>query len=44
LEATYGDVPEEVRTKILRDLEKYCGLDTEGMVWIVECLRQWVKA
>jgi len=44
LEATYGDVPEEVRTKIRGDLEKYCGLDTEGMVWIVECLRQWVKA
>ena len=25
------------------DLEKYCGLDTEGMVWIVEKLREITK-
>ena len=42
LEATYGDVPEEVRTKIRGDLEKYCGLDTEGMMWIVDRLRELV--
>jgi len=37
---TYGDVPEEVRVKIREDLEKYCGLDTEGMMWIVNRLRE----
>jgi len=40
LEATYGDVPEEARAKIREDLEKYCGLDTGGMMWIVERLRR----
>jgi len=40
LEATYGDVPEEVRMKIRGDLEKYCGLDTEGMLKIIEQLRE----
>ena len=37
---TYGDVPEEVRGKVRTDLEKYCGRDTEGMIWIVEKLKQ----
>ena len=35
---TYGDVPEEVREEVRADLEKYCGLDTEGMIWIIERL------
>lgn len=39
---TYGDVPEEERHRIYADLETYCGLDTEGMVWIVEALRNAV--
>ena len=30
---------EEIR-KIRQDLEEYCGLDTEGMVWILERLRE----
>jgi len=42
LEATYGDVSEETRMKIREDLEKYCGLDTEGMMWIVDRLRELV--
>jgi len=42
LEATYGDVSEEVRMKIRGDLEKYCGLDTEGMMWIAGRLRELV--
>ena len=29
--------------KIRHDLEEYCGLDTEGMVWIVEKLRELSK-
>ncbi len=37
---TYNDVPEEVRNQIREDLEKYCSLDTEGMVWIVEKLKE----
>jgi hypothetical protein len=35
---------ENGRVKKLREnLEEYCGLDTEGMVWIVEKLRRLVK-
>jgi len=37
---TYGDVPEDVRDKVRADLEKYCGRDTEGMIWIVERLKE----
>lgn len=39
LAVTYGDVSEEERKKVRADLEKYCALDTEGMIWIVEKLR-----
>ncbi len=34
--------PEEAK-KILADLEEYCGQDTEGMVWILEKLKELVK-
>ncbi|MDP2925201.1 MAG: DUF2779 domain-containing protein [Nanoarchaeota archaeon] len=34
--------PEEVK-KIREDLEKYCILDTQGMIWIVEKLREKAK-
>ena len=37
---TYGNVSEEERNKVRSDLEKYCGLDTEGMIWIVDSLRE----
>lgn len=37
---TYGDVSEEVRSKVREELQKYCGLDTEGMIWIVDKLRE----
>lgn len=36
---TYGDVLEEVRNKVREDLEKYCRLDTEGMIWIADKLK-----
>ena len=36
---TYGDVSEEENQKVREDLIKYCGRDTEGMIWIVEKLR-----
>jgi hypothetical protein len=35
-----GDVPEVERRKVRQQLERYCGQDTEGMVWIVEALHQ----
>ena len=37
---TYGEASEEERCKVREDLEKYCRLDTEGMIWIVERLRE----
>jgi len=40
LGVTYGDVSDEVRDKVRRDLEEYCGLDTEGMIWIMDRLRE----
>jgi len=36
LAATYGDMPEGERGKVMSDLEEYCGRDTEGMIWIVD--------
>jgi len=35
---TYGEATEEERNKVRTDLERYCALDTEGMIWIVEKL------
>ena len=32
-------VPEPERQRVRRQLQEYCGQDTEGMVWIVEGLR-----
>ena len=32
-------VPEAERQKVRAQLERYCGQDTEGMIWIVEVLR-----
>jgi len=40
LEATYGDIPESEKLKVMSDLELYCGRDTEGMIWIVERLNE----
>ncbi len=39
---TYGEVSEEERNKVRADLEKYCALDTEGMIWIVDRLRELI--
>ena len=35
-------VQEAERKKLLKDLELYCGRDTEGMIWIVEKLREMI--
>jgi hypothetical protein len=34
---------EEEMIKIREDLEKYCALDTEGMIWIVDKLKELVR-
>ncbi len=31
-----GNCTDEEKTKIMKDLEEYCALDTEGMIWIVD--------
>jgi hypothetical protein len=38
LRVTFGDVDEAERQRVRRQLEEYCGLDSEGMIWIVEGL------
>lgn len=40
LRVTHGDVAAEERQRVRRQLEEYCGLDTEGMVLIVDALRR----
>jgi hypothetical protein len=40
---TYKEASEEEREKVFHDLEKYCELDTLGMVWIVDELQKLVK-
>ncbi|MBU4348303.1 hypothetical protein KJ671_02260 [Patescibacteria group bacterium] len=36
METMFGDVSDSVKAKVREDLLKYCALDTEAMVWIVE--------
>jgi len=40
LSATFGGMPEAERAKVMENLEEYCGRDTEGMIWIVDRLRE----
>lgn len=40
LDMMYGNMPADERAKTRRDLEEYCGRDTEGMIWIVDKLRE----
>ena len=39
---TYGDSAKEERLQVQADLLKYCKLDTEGMIWIVDKLKEMV--
>jgi hypothetical protein len=39
LRVTFTDVSEAERKRVRCALEKYCGQDTEGMVWILDALR-----
>ncbi len=43
VKVTYGNVSERERNEVREDLEKYCCLDTEGMIWIVEKLKELIK-
>ena len=36
---TFGDVTESERKRVRKALDEYCGQDTEGMVWILNALR-----
>ena len=40
LRVHFGDVLEAERQKVRQQLERYCGQDTEGMIWIVDTLRR----
>lgn len=40
---TFDGVSDELKLSTRQDLEKYCGRDTEGMIWIIEKLRQIVR-
>ena len=42
LSATSGNMPEAARVKVMTDLGRYCGRDTEGMLWIVNKLRELI--
>ena len=42
LRVTFGEVSPKERARVRKNLEDYCGLDTLGMVWIVEELRRLV--
>ena len=36
----FGHVADAERRKVREPLERYCGQNTEGMVWIIDALRQ----
>ncbi|MFC2011172.1 DUF2779 domain-containing protein [Chloroflexota bacterium] len=40
LAATFGDMPEVEKAQVMENLEQYCGRDTEGMICIVERLKE----
>jgi len=44
LRVTFSDVAKAEREKVRSQLEIYCGQDTEGMVWIVDELRNLVES
>jgi hypothetical protein len=42
LDIVSSNLAEEERIKIREDLDKYCTLDTEGMMWIVNKLKEFI--
>lgn len=43
LRVTYGQVTAAKRRRVRHDLEEYCGLDTLGMIQIVDHLKRFAK-
>ena len=43
LRVTFTDVSESERKRVRRALEMYCGMDTSGMIWILDALTQWPR-
>ena len=43
IKANYQSISEDRKQKIRKDLEEYCCLDTEGMIWIVNRLKELVS-
>ena len=43
LDVISNNVSEDERMKVMDDLDKYCALDTEGMIWIVDKLKELVR-
>ena len=43
LDVISNNFTEKEIIKIRKDLEKYCALDTEGMIWIVDKLKELIK-
>jgi hypothetical protein len=43
LRINFGDVTDEERCKVRKQLEQYCGRDTEGMIWIVEAIERMCR-
>lgn len=44
LRVMFGDVDEAKRQWVRRQLQEYCGQDTEGMIWIVDALGRILTA
>ncbi len=42
LRVTFADVPRKERERVYAALQKYCGRDTDGMIWIVDALRRLI--
>ena len=40
LELAFGRMPRKEKKKARKALKRYCGRDTEGMIWIVDRLRE----
>ena len=40
LRVTFSDVAGDERQRVRQQLERYCGQDTEGMIWIVDAVRK----
>jgi hypothetical protein len=43
LRVHFGDVTHEERQRVRAELEAYCGLDTEGMIWILDRFRHLLR-